>query len=520
MLLRCLSDRGPKTEDRRLETRDRKPETGDRGPGTDWSAIVDLAVGEHVAPLLFKRLKDNDARDCVPADAWKRLRRAYFNSSDRNTRLFRELTTVLQRLRSSGIKVIVLKGAYLAETVYGDVALRPMCDNDLMVPRVDLARAEAVLLDLGGAPEQIKDTESRRRERHHAPPVIIHDLAIELHWTIVSPTGPVRIDAAGLWNRARPASIAGVETLALSPEDLLLHLCLHFCYKDACVGLRSLCDIAETIQHFGGEMNPEVRHGTTEVLARPRGPQPNPVEPQMNADGHRLSPESNPILVSTRTAFASGCQELGVPRTEVAERNIVAETTILHACSTGSRRVRSEPRPSPISVFSVSSVVEPVSVPGIDWQQVVERAREWGATRHVGLALHLAESLLGAGVPDDILERLVPEGIDPRVLEAARETVLTQTARHHWESLFRAQGARSPGEKAKFLRERVFLSRDEMAEKYPASRGSRFFYLYYALRLRDGIRAYSFHALRRTRLMMQRRRRERYAALHNWLTRP
>ena len=54
---------------------------------------------------------------------------------------------------------------------------------------------------------------------------------------------------------------------------------------------------------------------------------------EANADGHRLSPESNPILASTQTAFACGCQELGGPRTKAAEGNSVAEATILHACS-------------------------------------------------------------------------------------------------------------------------------------------------------------------------------------------
>jgi|GEM_PF-423048 len=507
MLIRCLADRGRRTKD--------------QGPATAvWTDVVDLAVGEHVAPLLFKRLKESDAQALIPADAWRRLHRAYFNSSDRNTRLFRELTTVLSGLRGAGIPVIVLKGAYLAEAVYGDVALRPMCDNDLLIPPENLARAEAVLLDMGGVqqqpsrnrnrnlPPRHKDTkmaaaparvtsdqfvvgsvptsalwppvsgqpadiESECEMWKHALPVLIRDLAIELHWTIVSPTGPVRVDAAGLWNRAHPALIAGVEVLSLSPEDLLLHLCLHFSYQDDCVGLRSLCDVAETIRHFGGEVDPEVRHGTTEHLENWR----------MEDGGWRMEDGGRRLgswFLTPRSSFLN---------------------------------------PHSSSAFSVASVVEPVSVPGIDWQEVAERAREWGATRHVGLALHLAGSMLGAAVPAEVLERLVPEGIDQRVLEAAREAVLTQTARHHWESLFSAQGTRSPGEKAKFLRERVFLSREEMAEKYPASRGSKHFYLYYALRLRDGIRAYTFHALRRARLMLQRRRRERYNALYEWLKR-
>jgi hypothetical protein len=408
LLIRCLSV-------------SREPLAASREPTTIWNEVVDVAVSEHLAPLLFKRLKESGAQALVPADAWQRLRRAYFTSGDRNTRLNRELRTVLQCLRSAGIAVIVLKGAYLAEAVYGDVALRPMCDADILVPRADLARAEAVLLDMGGihlkqhnqaAPAPgtpPEDAEPGCGMRKHALPVSIRDLAIELHWTLVSSTGPVRIDDTGLWNRSRPALTAGVEVLSLSPEDLLLHLCLHFCYENGCVGLRHVCDIDETIHRFRGEL---------------------------------------------------------------------------------------------------------------DWAQVAERAREWSATRHLGLTLHLARSLLDAVVPDDVLERLVPEGVDRRILEAAREAVLTQTARHHWEPLFRALGARTLGEKAKFLKERIFLSRDEMAAKYPASRGSRYFYVYYALRLRDGLRAYTFHARRRARLLMQRRRRERHAALSNWLTRP
>jgi hypothetical protein len=48
-----------------------------------------------------------------------------------------------------------------------------------------------------------------------------------------------------------PARIAGCDTLALSPEDLLLHLCYHTSYHHLfAFGLRPLCDIAETITRF------------------------------------------------------------------------------------------------------------------------------------------------------------------------------------------------------------------------------------------------------------------------------
>ena len=54
----------------------------------------------------------------------------------------------------------------------------------------------------------------------------------------------------------------------------------------------------------------------------------------MNADGRRLSPDPNPSTASPGVALDDGLQNPDGSRTEAAERNIVAETTILHACST------------------------------------------------------------------------------------------------------------------------------------------------------------------------------------------
>ena len=357
-----------------------------------------MAACHGLGPLFFKRLKQSDARACVPADEWERLRVAYLAAAGRNMHRYRELRPVLRRLRHSGIPVIVLKGAYLAEAVYGDVALRPMGDVDLLVPRAELPRAQAILLDMGGVHQQTEDIESLCRKRHHLPPVVIRGVTIEIHWTIASPTAPMRIDAAGLLDRARPATIAGVEVLALSPEDLLLHLCLHLGRDHRFKGLKSLCDIDETIRRYGSEL---------------------------------------------------------------------------------------------------------------DWAQVVRSAREWRAAKYVGLTLHLARRMLGAGVPDDVLERLLPGGLDQQVLETAMESVLTQVDYRPWVPFFDVPGVRSLGGMVRLTWKRVFLSRDEMTVKYPASRGARHLGFYYVLRLRDGLRAFGAHALRRGRSRRSRGRGRR-----------
>jgi hypothetical protein len=393
LLLSCLSGRAPGSRD--------------SGPATaDWSEVVARAVDFGLAPLLYKRLKEGGARAHVPADSWKLLRLHYFANAERITRLFRDIQPVLRCLRTEGIPVIVLKGAYLAEVVYAAAALRQMNDVDVMVPRAELPRAQAALLTSGCTQIEPVDIEAYRDD-YCLPEFYLHDLPIELHWTIALPTGPVRIDVDGLWSRAHPATIAGVEVLALSPEDLLLHLCLHTRYLHQHFAPKPLCDIAEAVHLFRDDL---------------------------------------------------------------------------------------------------------------DWAQVVARAHEWGAARHVGLALHLARVMLSVEVPDAVLEQLVPGGIDPRILETAKEFTLAQKECHQIVPLFDQLGAESLGDKARLVWKRVFLSRTEMTETYPASRNSRHLYRYYALRLRDVIRTYWSHAFRRGRLTAQSHGRDRNAALVNWLS--
>jgi hypothetical protein len=124
---------------------------------------------------------------------------------------------------------------------------------------------------------------------------------------------------------------------------------------------------------------------------------------------------------------------------------------------------------------------------------------------------------MGAELPDGVLEQLVPGGIDRRILETARQSVLAQTDYGLSVPLFRLRGAKSLSDMAKLSWGRVFLSRGEMAAVYPASRESKHLWFYYALRVKDVIRNYWSHTVRRGRLMMRSRGRDRNASLFNWL---
>ncbi len=423
------------------------------GEPVDWSTVATIAADHGLAPLLYMRLRGSGAQALIPADLWQELRQGYIAGAVRSMLIHRELRPVLRRLCNSDIPVIVLKGAILAEVVYGDPALRSsMADVDFMAPMEELARVQTVLLDMGFVPRKLEDIELRCRTTKGLAPFTRSGFTVEPHWNIVYPTSPFKIDIAGLWARARPATIAGVEVLTLSPEDLLLHLCLHVCYQHRLeVGLTPFCDIAETIRRYDSGADTRPTAETTE-------------------NTERAKPGSGPDPQSL-------CELRG-------------------------------------------STSDPGCGSGLDWAQLVDRAREWGAARHVGLVFCLARSLLDAKVPDAVLEQLVPGGIDSRIREAARESVLAHTGYKQWVPFFDEFGARSFGDKARVSWERIFLPRDAMASRYPRSRTSRHLCQYYALRFRDAARAFGSYVLRRTRLLVQSRGRDPSAALVRWLKEP
>jgi hypothetical protein len=216
----------------------------------DRESLVDWSLRFKVGGLFYREIKSRDfPAEMIPADARNRLRDAYRNSAMSNTRLFFEALKVLKSLADNELPVIALKGLSLAKNVYGDIALRPMSDMDLLVKKEDLARAGRILRNLGYQP-YFPVSEITWKKHHHLPPFTNNSGAIiELHWNIVTPDSRLKVDLDGLWERAGLIKLDNVEVRALSPEDLLLHLCLHAgVHLQTGLDLIPFCDIAGLIK--------------------------------------------------------------------------------------------------------------------------------------------------------------------------------------------------------------------------------------------------------------------------------
>ena len=194
----------------------------------DWDRWLELAEQESLSPLLHRVLRD---RDWVPEGVEQELRQAYVQSGICNALLMAEMESVNDRLAVINVPLIVLKGAALAETVYGNVAMRPMVDLDLLLHREDVPAALAVL---GQAGYQVTALEAQAGVTlAYENELMLHksgllDVLLEVHWHLLnSPYYQRTIDLNWFWQTARPASFSHSQALVLGPEAQLLHLCAH-----------------------------------------------------------------------------------------------------------------------------------------------------------------------------------------------------------------------------------------------------------------------------------------------------
>jgi Uncharacterised nucleotidyltransferase len=222
----------------------------------DWPALVDLAGREGVGPLLHANLLRLGLLANLPPDARRGLTGLARSTWATNVVLASHWGEVTAALRGAGVETLTLKGMALAHTVYADPGLRPMADVDLLVRPADRAVALATLRALGYR------TPGESADRHGASrgfaELVRDGTRVDLHWhaaRYLRFEGIVEVDHDGLWSRACPLVTPDGRSLALSPEDLLLHLVLHLTLGSDFARLLWFADIDAVVRRFAGGLD-------------------------------------------------------------------------------------------------------------------------------------------------------------------------------------------------------------------------------------------------------------------------
>lgn len=227
------------------------------GNSDDWQRMGEYALATGLAPLLYRRLLAVKQHTAVPVAVLQRWHQAYFSNLKRNQVLLHELTTVVAALHAHDIPVILLKGAYFAHYIYEDAAMRTMGDCDLLIPRQHFETAKALMDALGYQPY---NEDAAAHPYHLAYVHRERPARMEIHWQLTDVLPQDKETEQTIWNAAGLAMLGETSIQTLTPEILVIYLCLHFTTHffmglDHPTGVRSLYDIAEIIRQLGQQLD-------------------------------------------------------------------------------------------------------------------------------------------------------------------------------------------------------------------------------------------------------------------------
>ena len=196
---------------------------------TDWKFFTENLIAHGSAPLMYKKIPLLSNQQLIPADVKDKLQQVYYKTMSRSMVLYDGFVKVASTLTEAGIKVIALKGVYLSECLYGDIALRQFSDMDLLVKEEDGERCISLLKTMGFRPFDASVSEfiAEHTEIVHHTPMVKGNLSVEIHIRLHRKSKQYEIQTADFIKNAVPVKIQNTNVFALRLYDLLIHLCVH-----------------------------------------------------------------------------------------------------------------------------------------------------------------------------------------------------------------------------------------------------------------------------------------------------
>ena len=241
LLLACCGDDGARAS----------RAAGALSENLDWSRLFALADFHSVSPSLHRTLSDPLVTGRVPLEIRQSLQRLFDQNVRKNLMLAAQLIGILDCLEEAGIFAVPYKGAVLAESLYGDLAMRDFSDLDVLVAAADVPRAKKALASIGFTPN-IALTDAQEHAylatgyeyTFDAPP---EKNLLEIQWNFVPRFFAVDFDMRAILGRCATGSVAGRTVRVLREEDVFLGLCVHAA-KHLWNRVGWLCDIAALLQ--------------------------------------------------------------------------------------------------------------------------------------------------------------------------------------------------------------------------------------------------------------------------------
>ncbi|NUN24155.1 MAG: nucleotidyltransferase family protein [Candidatus Jettenia caeni] len=160
-----------------------------------WDNLLNHGYQWDLCPLLFfiiskalpkinnSILQQDQGKTC-PKSISSKLQEYYQRSLIRNMILVDELKRIVLELKENNIEVATLKGGFLAENVYKDIACRPMGDLDILIKDKDKEKCYKILLNMGYE-NVVESAQIQMLHRSFCKKVRMMPVNIEIHHYLV-----------------------------------------------------------------------------------------------------------------------------------------------------------------------------------------------------------------------------------------------------------------------------------------------------------------------------------------------
>jgi hypothetical protein len=220
------------------------------GAGIDWGRLLEAALQHGLMPMLYHNLS-TICPEQIPKNHLNYLCDYFHKTACSSLLLASAMIKLLKLFEQNGICAIAYKGPALAFHLFGDLALRQPGDIDILISKSDVLKAKALLVSEGYRPQLSltgpHEAAFLRSQCEYCFVAGDGSMYVDIHWGIAPGYFSFRLDYDELWSRIKRTQIGDFSIPILSPEDMLLTLCVHGA-KHCWDRLIWVCDIAELLR--------------------------------------------------------------------------------------------------------------------------------------------------------------------------------------------------------------------------------------------------------------------------------
>lgn len=199
-------------------------------PDPDWAALLASIRHNRMQTLVASVIKTHPRAAALPDSFAVELEADSQTVSENAALLSEALATYLALAAEQDIETVVLKGLSVSINIYGDAAMRPGGDIDILVRRSQVEACLAILDGMGIGRYWPNLMDDAYYERHHLHQQrCTRDLKVwfEIHWALDHPLTLLTIDYEAVMDRALSGRLLDQPVLDLDLPDLILSLCVH-----------------------------------------------------------------------------------------------------------------------------------------------------------------------------------------------------------------------------------------------------------------------------------------------------